>query len=490
MRAYLHLIGVVCWTLFGVLASPAEARRVALVIGNADYKSGPLQNPVSDADAVAEAFERKLGFDKVILKKNLTFNGFRGALDELAREAAGSDIAVVYFAGHGMEVSGKNFLIPVDARLARPGALDLEAIPLDTVLGQLEGVRELKLVILDACRDNPFLLRGGKRSAGRGLARIEPEDSTLVVYAAKDGTTADDGVGRRHSPFTQALLKHIETPDVEVRILLGRVGDDVKTATGHQQQPHLYGNLGGKEFYLRPKTPAPASFSEKPAPPIAPQLSEAERAWALVKDNASIEVIEAFRKQYGAANALYDRLAAERIDTLKSGAASWKLAAAPAKEPAPPVPSAPPDLARLLQTELKRVGCDPGSIDGKWGDKGEAALARFARHAKLALQTEAPTADALAALKGQQARVCPLECGSDAVERDGACVAKAPPPPRERPGVKAVTVPKARAAPAPPTKRVQRPQQDGPKSGMCWAIEVRSNTLVPCSDPRAGPKAY
>src|SRR5262245_16843589 len=154
MRAYLHLVGVVCCALAMAVTGPAEARRVALVIGNADYKIGRLQNPVSDATAVAEAFEKKLGFDKVILKRNLDFNGFRATLDDLSREATGAEVAVVYFAGHGMEVGGKNFLIPVDATLARAGALDLEAIPLETVLTQLEGVRELKLVIRDACRHN------------------------------------------------------------------------------------------------------------------------------------------------------------------------------------------------------------------------------------------------------------------------------------------------------------------------------------------------
>jgi uncharacterized caspase-like protein len=108
---------------------------------------------------------------------------------------------VVYFAGHGTEVGGRNFLIPVDATLGRPGALDLEAIPLDTVLGQLDGVRKLRLVILDACRNNLFTLPGAKRSVSRGLARIEPEDNTPVVYAAKDGTTADNAVKRHIGPL-------------------------------------------------------------------------------------------------------------------------------------------------------------------------------------------------------------------------------------------------------------------------------------------------
>jgi hypothetical protein len=491
MKAYRHFIGAACWALAIAFASPAEARRVALVIGNADYKIGPLQNPIGDAGAVAEAFEKRLRFDKVIVGRNLSANEFRAALNELAREAAGADIAVVYFAGHGMEVGGKNFLIPVDATLVRAGALELEAIPLETVLTQLEGVRELKLVILDACRNNPFVLRGGKRSLGRGLARVEPEDSTLVIYAAKDGTTADDGIGRQHSPFTQALLKHIATPGTEVRILFGRIGEDVAMATGRQQLPHIYGTLGGKEFYLLPKTQAPDTPSVKPEPAlivpplVVPQLSEVERAWAVVKDSASIPVIEAFRRQYGAVNALYDRLAAERIEAL-SAAAAPKLAVAP-NPPRPGASVSPdlaPDLARLLQTELKRVGCDPGGIDGQWGGKGAAALDRFARYAKLTLKTDAPTVMALEAVKGQRGRICPLECGPDAVERDGACVAKAPPPYKEPPRAKTIPAPKKAVAPAPKRDKPQGKEQ------MCWAVEGRFNSLVPCSDPRAGAKAF
>jgi uncharacterized caspase-like protein len=149
-------------------------------------------------------------------------------------------------------VGGKNFLIPVDAMLAKAGDLDLEAIALDTVMAQLSGVTSLKLVILDACRNNIFPLAGAHRSASRGLSRVEPEENTLVLYAAKDGTTADDGMGRRHSPFTEAFLKHIATPGLEIRFLLGEVRDDVMAATGRVQQPHVYGTLGRTKIYLRP----------------------------------------------------------------------------------------------------------------------------------------------------------------------------------------------------------------------------------------------
>jgi Caspase domain len=255
MQSLFRLFSVICCAVISVHALPAEARRVALVIGNADYKIGPLQNPVNDASAVAEAFD-KLGFDKIMLRKNLGFDGFRAALLEMARESAGADLGVVFFAGHGTEVNGRNFLIPVDAALPTANHLDLEAVSLDVVLNQLDGVTKLKLVILDACRNNLFPLAGSKRSLSRGLSRIEPEDNTLVVYAAKDGTIADDGKGR-HSPFTNALLRHLAKPSLDVRRLFGYVRDDVMVTTNRAQQPHLYGTLGGSEIFLYPPSAAP-----------------------------------------------------------------------------------------------------------------------------------------------------------------------------------------------------------------------------------------
>jgi tetratricopeptide (TPR) repeat protein len=232
-------------------AAPAPAalgRRVALVIGNASYKVGPLQNPVNDAKAMADVLRDTLKFDKVMLRLNLEFDAFRTALREFSRESAGADLGLVYFAGHGTEVAGKNYLVPIDATLAKVGDLSIEAMALDSVLDQLAGVTKLRLVILDACRNNPFPVA---RRGSRGLGRIEPGSNTLVVYAAKDGTTADDGAGRRHSPFTEALLKHIATPALEIQFLFREVRDDVTAATQGGQEPYVYGTLGRSRMYLR-----------------------------------------------------------------------------------------------------------------------------------------------------------------------------------------------------------------------------------------------
>jgi uncharacterized caspase-like protein len=252
MRHVIRLAALVCCLVVGLDAYPAEAKRVALVIGNANHLHSPkLKNPINDATDVAEALA-KLDFE-VILKKDAGFGDMRAALRDLSRAATGAEAAVVFFAGNGVEVGGRNFLIPVDAKLAKAADVDLEAVGLDTVLAQLGGAK-LGLVILDACRDNPFPLsgtmRGVHRGLPKGLARVEPAGHGLfVIYAAREGTVAQDGAGR-NSPFTAALLKHLPTPGLELRHLIVRVRGDVMAATNAAQVPAYYDSFNG-EFYFK-----------------------------------------------------------------------------------------------------------------------------------------------------------------------------------------------------------------------------------------------
>lgn len=167
-----------------------------------------------------------------------------------------ADWAVVYYSGHGIEYNGMNYMIPIDARLKVDRDIELEAVEVNTVLSSLEGAKKLRLLILDSCRSNPFI-RGmrraiSSRSIGRGLAPIEPEAGTLVVYAAKAGQEALDGTGR-NSPFAQALAKRMQTPNLEIRRLFDLVRDDVMAATDKKQQPFSYGSLSGSEdfYFLR-----------------------------------------------------------------------------------------------------------------------------------------------------------------------------------------------------------------------------------------------
>jgi len=243
------LIAVLLTLMAWVTPASAE-RRVALVIGNSQYKQvAQLKNPANDAASLATAL-RSIGFDSVTLKLDLNQTDLRRTLGRFSREAAGADIALIYFAGHGIEVRGANYVIPVDARLSHVDDIDFEAIELSKLMRSLGRAGKLKLVILDACRNNPFadrmLVPAGSRSVGRGLAGVNPAGSdTLVAYAAKEGTVAADGSGQ-NSPYAKALVKHITTPGLDVRLLFGRVRDEVLKSTGRRQEPFTYGSLGGE----------------------------------------------------------------------------------------------------------------------------------------------------------------------------------------------------------------------------------------------------
>ncbi|MCP3381308.1 MULTISPECIES: caspase family protein [unclassified Bradyrhizobium] len=248
-------------------AVAAEGRRVALVIGNGAYRNVPaLTNPPNDASDIAAALKR-LGFT-VFLATNAGFDDMRRGLIALGRDAAGADMAAVYFAGHGMEINGENWLIPVDADLKRDTDAANEAINLQSVMLQVSNTTSLGLVILDACRNNPFAARMNRSIATRaaptsGLGRIEPVGNVLVAYAARDGTTALDG-DARNSPFAAALLRNIEVSGVEVTFMFRNVRDDVMEATRNEQQPFVYGSLSRKAIYLAGR---PAAGSEPAAPP-------------------------------------------------------------------------------------------------------------------------------------------------------------------------------------------------------------------------------
>jgi tetratricopeptide (TPR) repeat protein len=234
----------------------AAEKRVALVIGNANYRAvGKLQNPPRDAAALADGL-RRVGFKTVQLTSDLTREGMIAALRTFEREAERADWAVVYFAGHGIEVGGVNYLVPVDAQLkADKDVLD-EAVPLDRVLSAIESAKKLRLVILDACRDNPFIATMKRsiasRAIGRGLAQIEPEGGVLVAYAAKHGQVALDGEGA-NSPFVTALVKRLDTPGLDISLLFRLVRDDVLAATGRRQEPFVYGSLPGELLSFRPR---------------------------------------------------------------------------------------------------------------------------------------------------------------------------------------------------------------------------------------------
>lgn len=244
-----------------------HGRRVALVIGNSAYRSvTALPNPTRDAQKVADTL-RNIGFDSVTLATDVTHDRLIEVLGEFARQAKSADWALVYYAGHGVEMNGVNYLIPVDAKLATDRVL--ETVGLDQVMASMAGAKKLKLVLLDACRSNPFAAKAGQstgrqlvvarpatgaplnaRAIGRGLAKVDVTGATLVEFAAKDGQVALDGQGG-DSPFAVAVVQRIATPNVEISKVFRLVRDDVMEATAGRQEPYTYGSLPGSEdFYF------------------------------------------------------------------------------------------------------------------------------------------------------------------------------------------------------------------------------------------------
>ncbi|MEO1488305.1 MAG: caspase family protein [Pseudomonadota bacterium] len=260
-------------------AHSADAKRVALVIGNSEYEhASRLVNPASDAQLISETLHAA-GFETVDVAYDLGKMALERKLSDFSLKADGADVALVYFAGHGIEAGGQNYLIPVDARLERDRDLAIEATPLGTALSMVSG-GQLKIVILDACRNNPFTSRMVRtfrnRSIGRGLAAIEPEGETLVVYAAKAGATAADGDGV-NSPFAQALAERLPERGLEISLLFRRVRDDVLQKTGGSQEPFTYGSLSGEAFYFVPAESRTATTTSDlvTAPSITAETSEA-----------------------------------------------------------------------------------------------------------------------------------------------------------------------------------------------------------------------
>jgi uncharacterized caspase-like protein len=281
------------WCLSG--SSALAEKRVALIIGNSAYeKVARLPNPANDASLIAETF-KSAGFDSVELRRDLKISDMRRALRDFIDKAREADVAVIYYAGHGIEVDGTNYLVPVDAVLERDVDIFDEALSLDRVLISVEPAKQLRLVILDACRDNPFT-RSMKRTlasraVGRGLAKVEPTSpNTLIAYASKAGSTASDGDGK-NSPFTTALVKHVTKPGLDLRKAFGYVRDDVLKSTGNRQEPYVYGSLGGDDVPLVPAKPVATGPQADPGASI-------RKDYELAMQLGTREVWEAFLRTY------------------------------------------------------------------------------------------------------------------------------------------------------------------------------------------------
>jgi uncharacterized caspase-like protein len=322
---FLTLCVALC--LMAVASQANAAARVALVIGNGEYRySKPLPNPVNDAQDIAAALEQ-LDFT-VIRVLNGDFMKIREGIRTFNSEVEHADIGLIYYAGHGMELGGENWLIPVDAELKTDRDLFAEAIGLKTILQSVSRAGALGLVILDSCRDNPFAAKMARtkltRSVDRGLARVEPTANVLVAYAAKDGTTATDGDGR-NSPYTAALLKHLGTRGLEVSFVFRKVRDDVLAATNRRQQPFVYGSLSSKAIYLRAPDPAAQAGAAKSAPPAAQPAPQSVAAAPAVARNIDGPIWDSIRQSTD--GALFENFLKQFPQSPRSAEAQARLAA-------------------------------------------------------------------------------------------------------------------------------------------------------------------
>ena len=290
-------------------------KRVALVIGNSSYQhAGELANPKNDATDMAASL-RSMGF-QVIEGYDLN----KAALDRKIRDFAtalrGAQAGLFFYAGHGLQVSGQNYIVPVDAELTTEAALDFEMVRLDLVHRTMEREAPTNILILDACRNNPLarnLARAmGTRSAaiGRGLAAVESGAGTLISFSTQPGNVALDGAGR-NSPFAGALVKHMSSSQDDLGSILIAVRNDVMEETQRKQVPWEHSAMTGR-FYFKVPAPPPSTSS----PPA--NLSEAERAWNLAKDTKSSAVLKAFIQRYS--DTFYADLARERIEQLQANA--------------------------------------------------------------------------------------------------------------------------------------------------------------------------
>lgn len=333
---------ILALVLLGIaVAVPSvQAReRVALVIGNGAYEHAPvLPNPPNDARALTKALEA-LDFE-VVAGFDLDRDGMAATFRRFSEALRGASTGLFFYAGHGLQVGGRNYLVPTDADLESEADLHFEAVPLDLVLGELERVPRTSVVFLDACRDNPLAESLARRlgpsrstSVGRGLAPVDAGIGTLIAYATQPGNVALDGSGG-HSPFAAALLEHMATPGLEVRQMLTRVRQEVISKTDGEQIPWDHSSLTG-DFYFKRAAPEPTPAAPAVAPP-APESAAAPRNldvalelefWQAIKDSRSPDVYRAYLARFP--DGTFTPIARARLAAIEAGAVASAATPAP-----------------------------------------------------------------------------------------------------------------------------------------------------------------
>ncbi|MBP0464869.1 caspase family protein [Roseomonas sp. PWR1] len=375
---------LVAVTLASTMAAAQSERRVALVIGNGAYRHvSPLRNAGNDARRMAEVLQQA-GFE-VILGVDLDRQGMDARIRDFGNRLDGGRLGTFFYAGHGLQVGGENYLLPVDARLERERDLEFEAVPLNRVLRVAESAAPTNLIFLDACRDNPLarsLARSmGTRSSavGPGLAQVTLSGvGTLVAFATQPGNVALDGEQGNNSPFTAALAEHIATPGLDIGVAMRRVRETVIAATERRQVPWDHSSLVGDVVLVpaavRPVQPPPAEAQPRMPPNVSPEAFELT-FWQSVQASDTVHEYEEYLRQYP--NGRFAGLARARIEDRRRNEAP------PSERAAPRVLArdlTQPEVMEL-QALLDALGFEPGTADGVAGPRTRTAVEAFARAA-------------------------------------------------------------------------------------------------------------
>jgi len=346
-------------------------KRVALVVGNASYaNAAPLRTPANDAGDIADALER-LGFE-VLRGIDLDYEAMREKVKLFAARLPGADTALFYYGGHGVQVSGRNYLVPVDAKLNSAADLDFGAVDLDLILRSMERESPTNIVFLDACRDNPLAANlaksMGTRSGAitRGLARVESGVGTLISFATQPGNVALDGDGR-NSPFTSALLKTIERPGLPISDLMISVRREVLRETGNRQVPWDHSSLTGQFYFIPPVlVAAPIVPAVKLTPEDQPNFELA--FWESIKSEKNPRLFEAYLNRYP--RGAFAEIAKINIEALKGTPARVAVAN-------DQVAINEPELLREFRERLYELNFDPGPFTGPVGEPARRAVREF-----------------------------------------------------------------------------------------------------------------
>jgi len=474
-------MALLAFVFLAIATAGAHAeKRVALVIGNSKYKhAAELRNPANDANLVADKLSA-LSF-QVIKGIDLDEGGMRQAINEFAHDLATAEVALLFYAGHGLQVSGQNYLLPVTADLKNEIDLQFQGVAVNFLLRIMESSNRTSILLLDACRNNPLADRlarsmtsGRGATVSSGLARIETGVGTYIGFATSPDSVALDGDGD-NSPFTTALARYISSPGVDIESIMRNVRSDVISATNGHQVPWGNSSLIGRGFIFN-KAESEGSAKVAAAAPGKESGAQTSRElesavlntmrdqteaiyWQSIQGADDPQYYEIYLKRFP--NGVFAEIARLKIDALKRSAAAKDESKA--EEPAAKQfdEAAPADVARLdtktqvepepqegaqsaaaepltresiaeIQSELVRLGCLGGRADGIWGNQSRRAVEAYAQEKGAKLASLEPTLDLFNELKAVGERVCPLTCGRGEALVDGACVAEKPTKPASK----------------------------------------------------------